>query len=331
MLVSTTERRLPWGRLPEAGLSDREIIKRAGSLEYQLAVAPTALARGDITVVREELDELLGAFQLNVDRKSTSYRKLGMAVLTAHVRALRDIEKRNKGEPVETPPSAYSLREPFKGEQGGTLHEAFEGWKKERVRPEGTLREYGRAIDLFIQLHGNLPILQMKRSHARTFREALQLVPRSRKGQLLKAPLPELSEYGRAHPAVQKVASGTVNKQLGAVQAIAGWGRHNGLVPEDAPWSDPFEEMRLEEEQSQREPFDARVTCRLFSMLLCSPITSCPLARRGMLEFGFHCLPCSRGLVWRNTRGSACLTSETTKKRARRSCGSYGIPRRVAR
>jgi len=246
------------GALPEAGLSDREIIKRAGSLEYQLAVAPTALARGDITVVREELDELLGAFQLNVDRKSTSYRKLGMAVLTAHVRALRDIEKRNKGELIETPPSAYPPPEASKGEQGGTLLEAFEGWKKERVRPEGTLREYGRAIDLFIQLHGNLPILQIKRSHARTFREALQLVPRSRKGQLLKAPLPELSEYGRAHPAVQKVASGTVNKQLGAMQAVAGWGRHNGLVPEDAPWSDPFEEMRLDEEQSQREPFDAR-------------------------------------------------------------------------
>jgi integrase len=75
---------------------------------------------------------------------------------------------------------------------------------------------------------------------------------------LLKASLRELSDYGRSHPSVQKVSPGTVNKQLGAVQAITGWGRHNGLVPEDAPWSDPFSEMRLEEEQSQREPFDAR-------------------------------------------------------------------------
>jgi hypothetical protein len=69
------------------------------------------------------------------------------------------------------------------------------------------------------------------------------------------------------HPTVQKVSTGTVNKQLGTVQAIAGWGRHNGLVPEEAPWPDPFSEMRLEEEQSQREPFDARDLQTIFDAL----------------------------------------------------------------
>ncbi|MGY8667051.1 site-specific integrase [Bradyrhizobium sp. UFLA05-109] len=111
---------------------------------------------------------------------------------------------------------------------------------------------------MFIQLHGNLSLLQMRRSHARTYREALQLVPKVRKGPLLKASLPELSDYGRAHPTAPKVSAGTVNKQLGVVQAIAGWGHHHGLVPDDVPWADPFAEMRLEEEQSEREPFDAR-------------------------------------------------------------------------
>lgn len=246
------------GVMPEAGLSDREVLKRAGTLEYELAIVPPALARGDTSVIREELDELLGDFQLNVDRKSQSYRKLGMAVLAAYVRALRDIEKRNAGDPIETPASAYVLSELPAGEQGGTLREAFEGWKKERERPEGTVHEYGRAVEMFIQLHGNLRVSEMRRSHARTFREALQLVPKTRKGSLLKASLPELSEYGRAHPSIAKVSPGTVNKQLGAVQAIAGWGHHAGLVPEDVPWSDPFSEMRLEEEQSEREPFDAR-------------------------------------------------------------------------
>jgi len=115
---------------------------------------------------------------------------------------------------------------------------------------------------------GNLTILEIKRSHARTFREALQLVPKARKGSLLKASLPELSEYGRAHPTVTKVSAGTVNKQLGAVQAIAGWGYHNGLVPEDATWADPFSEMRLEEEQSERAPFDAK-DLQTFSMRRC--------------------------------------------------------------
>jgi hypothetical protein len=86
-----------------------------------------------------------------------------------------------------------------------------------------------------------------------------------------KASLPKLSEYGREHPTVPKVSPGTVNKQLGAVQAITGWGRHNGLVPEDAPWSDPFEEMRLDEEQSQRAPFDACDRTRALISAACSP------------------------------------------------------------
>jgi hypothetical protein len=69
---------------------------------------------------------------------------------------------------------------------------------------------------------------------------------------------------------VTKVSAGTVNKQLGAVQAIAGWGYHNGLVPEDATWADPFSEMRLEEEQSERAPFDAKDLQTIFDAPLFS-------------------------------------------------------------
>jgi hypothetical protein len=56
------------GPLPEAGLSDREIIKREETLEWLLPASTAALARGDITIMREQLDELLYAFQINLDR-----------------------------------------------------------------------------------------------------------------------------------------------------------------------------------------------------------------------------------------------------------------------
>ena len=76
----------------------------------------------------------------------------------------------------------------------GTLRNALEGWKKERTRPEDTISEYTRAIEMFVQLHGDLPVADIKRGQARGFREALQLVPRVRRGALLKAGLPQGSK-----------------------------------------------------------------------------------------------------------------------------------------
>src|SRR4051812_14945235 len=244
----------PYDELPPHGLTPAMLKENREELAESLKDYRGALALGDISAVEDHIVEALDVFHIHLDRQGVAYPKLGIEILRAYVRALQAIEQRNAGEPVPTP----QLVTLSTAAASGTLREAFEGWKKERDRPNGTLHEYGRAIEMYIQLHGNLAILEIKRSHARTFREALQLVPKSRKGALLKASLPELSAHGRAHPSVQKVSPGTVNKQLGAVQAIAGWGRHNGLVPEDASWSDPFNEMRLEEEQSQREPFDAR-------------------------------------------------------------------------
>jgi len=66
------------------------------------------------------------------------------------------------------------------------------------------LAEYERATRLFSELHGELPIAQIKRSHARSFREALQDMPRHRSAALLHMPLPELAEWGRKHPEVQQ-------------------------------------------------------------------------------------------------------------------------------
>jgi integrase len=95
-------------------------------------------------------------------------------------------------------------------------------------------------------------VVQIRKSHARLFREALQQVPQRRTGKLLKASLPEIVEWGRDHPSAQKITAGTVNKLLGAVQAVAVWARDNGIVPDDVPWADPFAKMRLGESEAVR-------------------------------------------------------------------------------
>jgi site-specific recombinase XerD len=254
------------GALPEAGLSAREVYKRAEHLEYELHVTTDALARGNTAIIREELDELLDVYQINLDPKCEAYRRLAMAVLSAHVKALKDIERRNGGEPIDTPQIPEVLAE--NGTVGGTLGDAFEGWNKERSRPTGTVHEYRRAVEMFIQLHGDLPVAAIKKSHARVYREALQDVPQRRTGELLKASLPELSAWGRKHPDDPKVAPSTIKKQLGAMGAISEWAFANGVIPEDTPWTNPFAKMRVQGEQSGRTSFE----CSELQLLFAAPV-----------------------------------------------------------
>ncbi len=61
------------GELPEAGLSAREVYKRAEHLAYVLHIGSAA--------IREELDELLDAYQISLDPKREAHRRLAMAVL----------------------------------------------------------------------------------------------------------------------------------------------------------------------------------------------------------------------------------------------------------
>jgi hypothetical protein len=251
------------GALPEAGLSDREVFKRAEHLAWELDVTSAALARGDITAIREELDELLDVYQISLDPKCEDYRRLAMAVLSAHVKALKDIERRNGGEPVDTPQIPEVLAE--RGAVGGTFRDAFEGWNKERPRGDGTVSEYKRAVEMLIQLHGDLPAAVYKKSHARKYREALQDVPSRRTGELLKAGLPELSAWGRKNPDAPKVSPATINKQLGALGAIAQWAFAKGVIPEDTPWTNPFANMRVQGERSGRTSFDTPELRLLFA------------------------------------------------------------------
>ena len=135
------------------------------------------------------------------------------------------------------------------------MREALEGWRKERSPSPGVLIEYERALRLFNELHGDIAVAQITRTHARTFREALQELPSHRRAKLLNAKLPELAEWGRKHPDGPKITNKTLNKLFGGVQTIARWAFNKGLVPDDVQWSDPFAGMRLSEDAPEREAF----------------------------------------------------------------------------
>jgi integrase len=255
--------RYPLHALPEFGWSPEQLREQRDNLVHELETMQDALARGDISAVVDDVAILLADFQIDLDKSSAAYRELGTQALRAYVSALQALEKRNDGLPIETP----KFTQGFTGEPaaGGTLRDAFEGWNKERSRPDDTVSEYRRAVEMFIQLHGDLPVMAVKKSHALKYREALKEVPQSRSGALLKASLPELSAWSRKYPDAPRVSAGTINKQLGAMQAVATWGYENGVVPEDTAWTNPFAKMRVQGEESERTSFESMELKLLFA------------------------------------------------------------------
>jgi integrase len=299
---------------PAFGLSNRQLIKRAEHLADWLPLMKAALARGDISMVSEAMAELLDRAQVNLDPHCAAYRKLGLAVLRADVRAWEAVERRAKGEPVDTPTiaqqeptfAASSAAPAARRPKGSpTLRSAFEGWKREGTRASTTAVGYEHALDRWEQLHGDIPVADIRKAHAVQFREALQQVPRGRSKQIAKLTLPQLVEWRKDHPSGPSLTVASVNKLMAAVQALAKWAQRNGLVPEDKPWSDPFSQMKLTSSGEEGGgPFEPLELQRLFA----SPIFTAgerPEAGQGDTAFWLPLLALFTG----------CRRSELTKRK----------------
>ncbi len=157
------------------------------------------------------------------------------------------------------------------------------GWKSSRVG-RSTRMEFERGIERFIELHGDLEVVQINRGHVRQFRDTAILVPARRSGKLLKATLPQLVEYSHAHPGAPRIKAATVNKWLNCLGAVLNWSRQNGIIPDDIPWSDPVKGMRLTEAKSTRQPWEPEELQLLFA----SPIylkAERPLGGKGEASF----------------------------------------------
>jgi hypothetical protein len=259
-----------------------------------------AWSRGNVEFIRYELNEVLQLFRINLDPHCADYRKLALAVMGAEIRALEDVLARNRGKPIESP----KLIEPA----GGTapslncgLRAAYEGWVKVEPRKKSTELEFARGIARFIELHGDLDVAQINRRHVREFRDAAQLVPSGRSGKLLKAALPQLGEYSRAHPHAVRIKAATVNKWLNCLGAVLNWSRKNGLIPDEVPWSDPVSGMRLTEAKSNRQPWEPEELKLLFG----SPVYLCgerPLGGKGEAAFWLPLLALFSGARLNNSR-----------------------------
>lgn len=159
----------PYHTLPPHGWSAAQLADGREQLEHDLRTMREQLALGNVSAVQDQVLEALDAFGIDLALDSLSRPLLGIAILRAYVRALQAIGQRNDGNPVETPEALIAAKSA--PEAGGTLRNAAAGWERQRARPPRTVHEFRRSIEMFIELHGDLAVAHVKRSHVREFRE----------------------------------------------------------------------------------------------------------------------------------------------------------------
>jgi integrase len=68
-----------------------------------------------------------------------------------------------------------------------------------------------------------------------------------------------------SHPETLCIAAATINKLIAGPMAIASWAYDNGIIPDDAPWANPFGKMLLDVEEAKREPWEVTELATLFA------------------------------------------------------------------
>ncbi|QXG80054.1 DUF6538 domain-containing protein [Rhodospirillum rubrum] len=242
----------------EYGLSQREYQKNQETLEFMEPLYREALSTGNTEIIHDELDDILEANSIKLDRTSSQYRKLAFSILKATVKVL-DVEKRrNSGEPIDTPPEPPPLFKPAVTAVPANslrLSEVFERWKVERKPAKRSLMEWDTAIRRFTALYGDKPVESITKAEVVEFKDSLL-------------------QQGKA--------AATVLKQVGAIKSTLQYAVDNGKLSVNPATGVKVAGKRASE--VRRLPYDAEDLKAIFS----SPVFTCgdrPLAGSGEASF----------------------------------------------
>jgi integrase len=181
-----------------------------------------------------------------------AWRQLELGFVRAERAAFERIKARLRGDEVPTPerpPAAASKI---------TIRAAFRAWAEgggkgaRKPRPLSA-EEAGRAIERFVDLHGDLPLQAITKAQGREFRDALAKIPKRLPDRLRRKRLPELlKEDLSRYPAR---SAQTVNKTLALLGGIVARAERDGFLEGVPGWSNPFH-VGFEVGQPDKQPYE---------------------------------------------------------------------------
>ncbi len=246
----------------ERGLVDDSAELRADEKAFEIPDEITSLlAENGIELPAEHPDRRLVA------------REFYAAMQRGHEAVLRRLDG---DATIETPPEPEKLVVATPSDDAPRLSQAFSTWKTERRPAKGVAQDYETQITRFIELHGDLPVSEIRRKHVAEFRDIMllfpRMVPKTKRGLDTRSLCAWADENN-----VPRLSLATVNdKCVGALSAVFGL-----LINQSVVEDNPCAGMKLKEkdkDRQPREPYDRSDIARL----LRSPLfTSPPKIPRG--------------------------------------------------
>jgi hypothetical protein len=255
-----------------------------------------AYARRDPTIVSVETALELKRRGASYNKSSPEFQAVALEVLTAHVRAYDDMEKRQRGEEVPTPAPAPATA------RGPLLSEALSLWKaggsaRGAKKPgTNTITEVEQAVRYFTELHGDMRLADITRTKAREWRDAIAKVPKGLPGKLRKVSLPKLLERDLSEYPLRGVT--TLNKMIQLIGAVVSKAQKEGVLDDAPGFVNPFDRyLKLSADDADRNPR------AIFSRTDLTAIFTSPSMRRTGARLvavekphsGFRSSPCSPG------------------------------------
>jgi integrase len=213
-----------------------------------------------------------------------AWRQLELGFVKAQRSAFESIKARLEGETVPTP-------QPLAETKGMTITGALKRWADgggrgaRKPRP-GSAAEAERAVQQFVELHGDLVLTAITKAHGRAFRDALAKLPKALPARLTRLTLPEVLKQNLSpYP---KRSAQTVNKTLALLGGIMARAERDGFFESLPAWSNPFH-VGFEVAQSEKEPYEP-FTLEELQRLFASPVftrNERPQGGRGEAAFWF--------------------------------------------
>lgn len=206
------------------GLNDRAFDKYQEAIEISGSGGAYALARGNISSIEFETEDLLERNGYAVQKDSPTFRQVAFALLKAQQQTTALLERRQQGEVVDTPAASEAVPASTSID-GGTIRELIADYMADpsRSRSKSTIKTYRTVFRALEELIGpDTELEAVHRRHCERIRDVLSNLPPNATKRFPGMTLSEIATAAKAE-GLTPIKPKTVNSYLSNLSSLFRW------------------------------------------------------------------------------------------------------------